>query len=89
MQNVVISKNLPVKGLCGKSLSAWGPEPHPPPPVYPVYLFTQGRWEVGVEPERMLEGQELKKMCRKYKHDWLYLQSVNSDKHLLPSPFTG
>ncbi len=50
--------------------------------VYTVYLFTQGRGEGGGgEPERRLEGQ--------YFHDWLYHSSINSDKHLPQSPFTG
>jgi hypothetical protein len=29
-----------------------------------------------------LEGQQLTKLGRKYQHDWLYLQSINSYKHL-------
>ncbi len=28
-------------------------------------------------------------MGRKYHHDWLYLLSMNSDKHLSQSPFIG
>ena len=32
-----------------------------------------------VEPERRIEGQHLTKLGRKYQHDILYLQSVNSD----------
>jgi hypothetical protein len=36
----------------------------------------------GVEPERRLEGQQFIKLGRKYQQDWLYLQSINSDKHL-------
>ncbi len=42
-----------------------------------------------VEPERRLEGQQYTKLGRKYHHDWLYLQSLNSDKHLPQSPFNG
>jgi hypothetical protein len=40
-----------VKGLCGRCLSARGPEPHTPPPplhivyVHTVYLFTNERGE--------------------------------------------
>ncbi len=41
-----------------------------------------------VEPERRLEGQQFTKLGRKYQHDSLYLQSINSDKHLPQSPFT-
>jgi hypothetical protein len=49
--------------------------------VYTVYLFTQGRGERGgrVEPERKLDGQQFTKLGRKYQHDCLYLQSINSD----------
>ncbi len=44
-------KTYPLKGLCGRFFSVWGPEPHTPPPpphthtvyLYIVYLFTQGR----------------------------------------------
>jgi len=38
MQNVVILKNLPVKGLCGRCLSVWDPED--PPPLHTVYEYT-------------------------------------------------
>jgi len=41
------------------------------------------------EPERSIDGQQFTKVGRKYQHDWLYIQSINSDKHLLQSPFTG
>ncbi len=43
-----------------------------------------------VEKERRLEGQKFpKNWVKKYQHDWLYLQSINSDKHMPQSPFTG
>ncbi len=32
-----------------------------------------------VEPERRLEGRQFTKLGRKYQHDWMYLQSINSD----------
>ncbi len=53
-------KKFLVKGLCGKCLSVWCPEPHAlPPPLHTVYvysvnLFTQGRGGRG-------GGAELKK----------------------------
>ncbi len=34
-----------------------------------------------VDPERGLEGKQFTKLGRKYQHDWLYLQSINSDNH--------
>jgi hypothetical protein len=69
----------------------------PPPPytlhsvyVYIVYLLTQGRGRGREsEPEGRLKGQQFTKPGRKYQHDWLYLQSINSDNHLPQSPFTG
>ncbi len=53
MQNFIIWKNWPVKGLCGRCLSAWGPEPHPPPPpthtLYACIQYTYSHREGGVE----------------------------------------
>jgi hypothetical protein len=57
--------------------------------VYSI-LFTQGRGKEGeVEPERRFQRQQFTQLGPKYQHDWLYLQSVNSDKHLSQSPSTG
>ncbi len=43
-----------------------------------------------MKPERRLEGHQLlPKLGRKYQHDGLYLQSINSDRHRPQSPFTG
>jgi hypothetical protein len=42
----------------------------------------------GVEPERMLEGQQLKSWVENTNMTD-YLQSINSEKHLPQSPFTG
>ncbi len=42
-----------------------------------------------VEPERRGKRQQFAKHGRKYQLDWLYLQSINSDKHLPQSPFTA
>jgi hypothetical protein len=49
----------------------------------------EGDGEGRIVPERMLEGKQFIKPGRKYQHDWLYVQSINSEKHLLQSPFTG
>jgi hypothetical protein len=69
--------------------------PHTPPPLHTVSVYTLysilnhtgngGRGES--EPEKRLEGQQFAKLGRKYQHDWLYIQSINSNKHLLQSPF--
>ncbi len=43
-----------------------------------------------VEPKRKLEGQQFTKLGQKYQRMIeMYLQSINSDKHLPKSPFTG
>jgi hypothetical protein len=63
-------KNWTVRALCGHTLS-----------VYLVRTLTLGRG-VGVEPERRLEGQQFTMVGRKYQHDRLYLQYINSDEHL-------
>ncbi len=69
----------------------WGPEPHTPPLTYCIrvysILFHTGKGGGGrVQPERRLEGQQFTKLSRKYQHDWLYLLSINSHKHLPQSP---
>ncbi len=92
-----LQKKLPVKGLCGRYLSVWGPDPISPPPytLYTCiqYIHTGKGWEGGrLEPERRFEWQHFKKLGLKYQHDWLYqmyLQSINSDKHLTQSLFAG
>jgi hypothetical protein len=47
--------------------------------VYTVYIDTGGGG-VRVESKRKLEGQQFTK---------LYIQSINSEKHLPQTPFTG
>ncbi len=57
--------------------------------VYTVYLFTQWRGEGGGSWTReKVREQMFSKLGRKYQYDWLNLQSINSDKHLLQSTFT-
>jgi hypothetical protein len=61
-----------------------------PPPPHTVYVYTYLPGKGGrFESERRLEGQQFTKLGRKYQQDWLYLQSINSDKHLPQSLFTG
>jgi hypothetical protein len=90
-------KKLTLKWLCGRCLSVWGPEPHTTPYtlymcIQYMYLFTQGKGEGGDSWTReKIRGATVysTKLGRKYQHDWLCLQSINSDKHLSQSPFTG
>jgi hypothetical protein len=78
--------------LCGRYLSVWCPESITPPPLHTGYMYTvrytyshrEGGEEGRVELERRFTT-----LGRKYKHDWLYLQSINYDEHLPQSPFTG
>ncbi len=63
--------------------------PHPLPAPHCVYMlyFDSGKGEGGRdEPERRLKGQQFTKLGLKYPHDWLFLQSINSDKLLPQSP---
>jgi hypothetical protein len=46
-----------------------------------TYSLREGGGGGRVEPERRLEGQQFTKLSRKYQQD-MYLQSINSDKHL-------
>jgi hypothetical protein len=57
--------------------------------LYKLYFDTGKRGRRRVEPERRRERQQFTKLGRKYQHDQLDLQSINSDKHLPQSPFTG
>ncbi len=66
------------------------------PPTYTLYTCIQYTYlhRVGgggsrVEPERKGEGQQFTKLGRKYQQYWLYLQTINSEKYLPQSPFTG
>ncbi len=64
--------------------------PIPPPLhtvyVYTVYVFTQGRG--GGETQRLGRATVHKTVSKKCQNDWLYLQSINYNKHLPQSPFT-
>ncbi len=69
-------------------LSVWGPPPSydhilPPCTLYTciqyIYLFTQERGREGGELTReKVRGAIVHKADRKYQHDWLCLQSINS-----------
>jgi hypothetical protein len=83
-------KSWPVKGLCSGVYRSEAPSLSydPIPRLHTVYLHTVYLLLIHTEkggtdePERRLEGQQFTRLGRKYQHDWLYLQSVNSDKHL-------
>ena len=73
-----------VKGLCGRCLFVWGP----PYTLYTFFILIHTGKGLRGGPERRLEGQQFTKLGQKYQH-MMYLQSINSDKHLPQSPFTG
>ncbi len=91
MPNVVILKIWHVKGLCGRCFFCLRPPPllwpHNPPP-YTLYTCIQynysqrGGVRRGGEVTRdKIRGAIVHKAGRKYQHDWLYLQSINSIKN--------
>ncbi len=66
-----------------------------PPPLLThcnVYTVTYSHMEAErggeLNQREGLESQQFTKLGRKYQHDCLYLQSINSNKHLTQSPFT-
>jgi len=64
------------------------PYPSPPYTLSTCIQYHYSHREGGeVEPERRGEVQQFTKLGRKYQHDWLYLQSIKSDKHLFKSIF--
>ncbi len=82
-------KKLTLKGALQQVfICLWPRKPYPPPPlthcilVYSTLIHTAKGGGGRVDPERRLEEQPFTKQGRKYKRDWLYLQSINSDKHL-------
>ena len=77
-------KKLTCKGTVRQVFICLRPRTPYPPPFHTVYLLTKGRGGEGgrVEPERRLEGHQFTTLDRKYQHDWLYLLSKNSKKHL-------
>ncbi len=78
-------KNRPVKGLCGRCLSFWRPEPHPTPPCILLYSILMHPSKGGELNQRGNSSQSWVKIPT-----WLmYLQSINSFKHLPQSPSTG
>ncbi len=69
-------KDKPVKGLCGRCLSVWGPEPHNPPPlthcirVYNILIHTEkGGMGQSWTRKKGWEGQQLKRLGRKLQHE--------------------
>jgi hypothetical protein len=57
--------------------------------VYRTYSHSEGGRGESWPKERRGDGQQFTKLGRKSQHDWLYLQSINSDKQLPQSPFTS
>ena len=83
------------KIICKGTLLSEAQNPIPCSPfltvhVYTIYLFTQGR-EAGVWSwtREKVRKATVHNFGRKYQHDWLHLQSINSYKHLPQSPFSG
>jgi hypothetical protein len=75
------AKNLPVKGLCGGCFICLRPPPHlwpnSPPPLYTLFTCIQYRATI----REKVRGAIVHKDGRKYQYDWIYLQSINSNKH--------
>ncbi len=71
-------KNWSVKGLCGRCFICL----RPPPLLWPHTGKVGRGGGGGDQPETRLAGKKFTKLGRKYQHDWLYLQSINPDKHL-------
>ncbi len=88
------SKKFTCKGTLRKAFICLRPRP-PPPPLHTVYMYTvytltqytYSHREGGRDLTRQKgRGQHFPKVGRKCRHDWLYLQSINSDKHLHEVP---
>ncbi len=62
-----------------------------PPPPYTVFLYTvylhSHREEGGGKVEPELNSSQ--SWVENTLHDWMYLQSISSNKHLPQSPFIG
>jgi hypothetical protein len=96
---LIFRYNLPLRDFASGIYLSETQNPITPPPLHTVcirvycilYTFSHGEgWEgARVKPERRLEWQQFTKLGQNYQHDWLYLQSVNSVKHLQQSSFTG
>jgi hypothetical protein len=86
ISTVLILKNLPAKGLCGRCLICLRPTPKLPPLhtvfvyMYIVqYTYSYKEGARGVELTwKKVRGAIAHKAGRKYQHEWLYLQSINS-----------
>ncbi len=82
-------KNWALKGLCGRCfICILSPPMTPYSPNYILYTCIQytyshreGGGDSGELTREKVRGAIDHKIGRKYKHDWLYLQSINSIKH--------
>ncbi len=57
--------------------------------MHHVLIHTGKGWMGGERTREKVRGATVHKLGRKYQHDWMHLQSINSDKNLPKSPFTG
>ncbi len=64
-------------------------QPPPPPPTTLSVLWHREGGGGELNQREGYKGQQFTMLGRNYRHDWLYLQSINSDTHLPQSPFTG
>ena len=92
MQNIIIKKIDLCRDFAAGIYLSEAQNPIYPPPlshgirVYSILIHTRNGGGEESWTRENLEGQQCTKLARKYQHDWLYLQSINSDKHLPQSP---
>jgi hypothetical protein len=88
-------KTLTCRGTLRQVFICLRPRTLCPPPITHCIQYTYSHREGGMGgggeswTREKGRGATAHKMGRKYQHDWLHLQSINSDKHLPQSPFTG
>jgi hypothetical protein len=88
LKNLTYKRTLQQVFICLRHRTSYPPPYTPYTCIHYTYSLTEGGWGGRVKPERRGEGQQFTKLGRKYQHDWLYLQSINSGKHLPQSHLT-